>query len=237
MSVQPNGPAPYAPPQAVLSVINRYRDHGLREPFDTEVLIMAGVSESLAPRTLQAFKLLELVDEGGHPTEALRQLAHARSDEYQERLGEIIRGAYADVFAFADPASDDIRRIEDAFRGYTPRGQRNRMVTLFLGLCQEAGIVQTPPRRQAVESANPQVRSAKQPKAVAKKAPKTNAADVVTGDIPRPLAALLGELPVPGVPWTKERRDTFLLTFGALLDFLYPVRPDVVPFVEDDKGL
>ncbi len=237
MSVQPNSPAPYAPPQAVLSIINRYRDHGLRVPFDAEVLIMAGVSESLAPRTLQAFKLLGLVDESGQPMEALQRLAQARSDEYQERLGEVIRAAYADVFSFADPASDDIRRIEDAFRGYTPRGQRNRMVTLFLGLCQEAGIVQSSPRRQAAENTNPQVRAVKQASAGGGKKTPKNISVAADDSIPRPLAALLGELPVPGAPWTKVRRDTFLQTFGALLDFLYPVRADVVPSQEEEEGL
>lgn len=224
MAIRPDGPAPYAPAATVLSFISRYRDHGLRPPFDTEVLIKAGVTESLAPRTLQALKLLDLVDEEGQPTERLEDLAQARSDEYPERLGELIRAAYADVFAFADPAVDEVQRIEDAFRGYTPRGQRNRMVSLFLGLCQEAGIAApAPPRRQS----EPKKRQVRTPRGSTGTAKGTRP-QTPTDGLPPALAGLLAELPVPGAPWTRQRRDTFVRTMGSVLDFLYPVREDDV---------
>src|SRR5262245_49936348 len=116
MALKVDGNAPYAPPSAVLEVIRRYRDRGLQTPFTTDVFIRAGVSDSLAPRTLQAFKLLELVDDDGDPTEAFVGLAKAPTDdEYRERLASLLRGVYAEVFAFVDPAEEDQARVRGAF--------------------------------------------------------------------------------------------------------------------------
>lgn len=229
MSIQPDGPAPYAPAATVLGFIKRYRDHGLRPPFDTETLVKTGVTESLAPRTLQALKLLDLVDDEGQPTDRLKDLAQASSDEYQPRLAELVRAAYAAVLAFADPAVDDAKRIEDAFRGYTPRGQRARMVSLFLGLCQEAGIAAPSPSRRPAQPTKRQVAPPRAGSAHAKRAPLATSSD----GLPPALSGLLAELPVPGAPWTRQRRDTFLRTLGSVLDFLYPVREDDVQ--SDDR--
>jgi hypothetical protein len=231
MAVQANGPAPYAPPATVISLIQRYRNHGLATPFTVDVLMRAGVTESLAPRTLQALRILDLIDSAGEPTEQFLDLAQARSDEFRDRLAAVIRSAYSEVFAFADPSTDDVSRIEDAFRSYTPRGQRSRMVTLFLGLCEEAGIATPAPRRQAAgpkkAAAMVTGRSARRGRPPAKSGAPRPPQGAPANEVPPALVGLLSELPVPGMPWTRDRRDTFIRTFGSVLDFLYPVRDDV----------
>ena len=52
----------------------------------------------------------------------------------------LLRAAYRPIFAFVDPATASHDEIRDAFRGFTPVGQQQRMVTLFLGLCAYAGL-------------------------------------------------------------------------------------------------
>lgn len=147
MPLAPDGPAPYAPVATIMEVIHRYRDRGLQTPFDVDVLTRAGVTESLAPRTLLSLRHLDLVDDQGHPTPLFEGLRRAPSDEFPSRLEEVVRAVYADVFQFADPTMDPPERVADAFRQYNPAGQRGRMVTLFLGLAQEAGIIEEAPQR------------------------------------------------------------------------------------------
>ncbi len=60
-------------------------------------------------------------------------------------LAEILKAAYADIFRIVDPATATSVQLTDAFRGYQPQKQRDRMVTLFVGLCKEAGLVEGAP--------------------------------------------------------------------------------------------
>ena len=235
MAIQPGDIAPYAPPSAVLNIIDRFRNHGLAVPFTLETLQRAGVSESLAPRTLQALKLLDLVEEDGTPSNEFVDLAKASSGEYKDRLAAIIRAAYADVFSYTDPATDDVDRVEDAFRSYTPRSQRSRMVTLFLGLCRVGGLAPESVGRSSTES--PGRRKLPQHKApVSRKVSRpgtsssTKAQQSFDGAIPPALAGLIAQLPEPGRTWTTRRRANFINAFEGALDFLFDVddtRPSV----------
>src|SRR5687768_1056094 len=126
MPIQPNGVCPYAPGGTILSVIERARDRGLPNPVTKEVLMRAGVTESLAPRALQALVLLELTNEEGAWTNNMETLRRCPEAEFPERLAAIIRAVYADVFQYIDPATDEPTTIRDAFRAYTPHGQQDR---------------------------------------------------------------------------------------------------------------
>ena len=41
--------------------------------------------------------------------------------------------------------------------------------------------------------------------------------------LPTPLAGLLTSLPAAGNGWTKGEREKFMTTFGAVLDFCFPI--------------
>src|SRR4051794_15006724 len=117
MALARNGQAPYAPTPAVLAVIDAFRERAPRTPLTGEnISLIDGVSESLAPRTLQALKILDLVDEAGEPTEALRGLKEASRNEVPARLAAVVQQAYAEIFAYRDPATADPADIRDAFR-------------------------------------------------------------------------------------------------------------------------
>lgn len=145
--------APYAPPTTILSVVEGYRDRGWPTPFTPDVLAKANVPESLVPRTIHSLKLLGLIDDTGEPTDVLREIQRAvTDDDARRRLGDHVREVYGEVFAFVDPSTDELQRVEGAFRSFRPSGQRRRMVTLFLGLCAWAGLVpeDAPARRGLV---------------------------------------------------------------------------------------
>jgi hypothetical protein len=225
VSVRPDEPAPYAPSSAIIDIIDRYRNKGLSTPISAEVLARVGVTDSLIPRTLKSLQQLDLIGEDGRPTAQLEGLRRATTEEFKPRLADVVRSAYADVFQFADPATDDETRVTDAFRLYNPVSMRPRMISLFLGLCEAAGII---PEREAKTT-----RSGTGKKPAAKRTSDTarpqRAAtvryNVRTDDglglVPEPILGLIRAIPLDG--WTQARRDKFISTFEHVLDFAIPI--------------
>jgi hypothetical protein len=148
MPIQADKIAPYAPGAAVSAVLDFDRKRGLPTPVTVETIERVGISASLAPRTHQTLRLLDLLDDEGMPTPAMVGLRKASSDDYPARLVDVLHAAYAEVFKYVDPAEDDVERVRDAFRHFTPVGMQERMVTLFLHLCAAAGIIPEAPRRR-----------------------------------------------------------------------------------------
>lgn len=228
MPVTQNKPCPYAPSSSILETVTRYRSRGLTTPVDADVLVRAGISESLVPRTLQALQTLDLIDKDGAPTQTLDGLQRAPEAEYRDRLADWLRGAYAEVFKFVDPLQDDATKIRDAFRGYQPTGQRDRMVSLFMALCVAAGLIPEKTAKTAAArpiSARPRPQATTIKRAVTKTS-RHNSGPGIPAGIPAPLVGLLASLPKEGEGWTTDRRDKFLAAFETLLDFCFPVVPD-----------
>lgn len=221
MAVSKESPAPYTAGAALLTVIRRYREKGLTSPFTPDVLVRAGVTDSLVPRTMQALLALDLIDDKGVPTATMQKLRTVPEKDYTAAVAEWVQSAYAEVFSFIDPRTHNAIEIRDAFRAYQPQGQQDRMVALFMALCAEGGLAdeskkaESRPRlrkpRQATNSAAPtQRRTTPTPAATA-------------GGLPPALAGLMQSIP-HDTGWTKEMRDKFVTTFQAVLDFVVPIR-------------
>jgi hypothetical protein len=233
MPITSDGKAPYAPPKAVTDVVTAYRDRGLQTPFTQDVLIKAGVSETLAPRTLLSLKLLDLINDDGEPTQEFEGLRKAPSDEFQERFAAVLKAVYAEVFSYVDPRQDSPDRVRDAFRSYAPTGQQERMVTLFLGLCAFAGIVDesSPKRRPGPRVGASRRKGGKPPKArnAPQKTPDAKTGFLGIPDPPQSQAAgghpfiqgLLRELPPIGTAWPKAERQAWLDAQAAAFNLLY----------------
>lgn len=234
MSVTSSSPAPYAPPGTILEVITRFRERGMQTPFTADVLSRAGVGESLIRRTLQSLRVLDLIDADGNPTDTLNGLARASQAELPERYREWITAAYAEVFQFTDPAQDDPSRVRDAFRSYEPRGQQDRMVTLFMRLCQEAGIRNLGSNEKTTRPQPAWSRSRRESPPQRRQGSSKQTPRVPTdtrGSLPQPIAGLLASLPESG-RWPKEQRDKFVATFEAVLDFCIEIGDDTNEFDE-----
>jgi len=231
MAVTADKPAPYAPASAILDIVDRFRNKGLPVPITAETLARAGVSDSLIPRTLQALQTLDLIGEDGRPTQVLEGIRRAPEAELKACMAEWLQGAYADALQFVDPATADEVGIRDAFRSYSPAGQQPRMVTLFSGLFRAAGIG---PEKSGPASVAPSARVVTRPRpARSTRPPSSNPPTPPMsppvpqiGKLPPALSGLLICLPTDGSSWTRTERDRFVQTFGAVLDFCFPIRAE-----------
>lgn len=235
MTLSPNGPAPYTSSNAATTVLEINRDRGLSGPITADTLVRAGVSESIARRTMQSLVVLGLVGEDGSVSETLRAFNQARGDtEYKELLEAWLRDVYSDVLNYADPEKDDLKRLTDAFRGYEPAGQRSAMAGLLVGLWRHAGLPTAEPEKQSSprkrkpstaktsKAQDPQGASGGHGEAKSTSA-STRAPQSVAADLPPGLLGLLQQIPRGGASWSSDQRAGFLAAFHAVLDFTIPV--------------
>lgn len=161
--------APYAPPGTVLQVVEHFCETDVPPEIDRARLTQIGVSDSLMPRVWATLEFLRLITEDGTALEAFRNLRYAPQESFQEVFQGILQTAYSHIFTAFDPETLDDRALNNAFKPYSPGGQRQRMVVLFVGLCRKAGFdmqVQVKERSTEVKagSARPKTAKARQQK-------------------------------------------------------------------------
>jgi hypothetical protein len=230
--------APYAPLSNALATLKQIRDRGLPNPVTNQVVERIGIPAGNVPRTILLLRFLDITDANGNLTGKYERLKRARSEEYQSILAEIILEGYGDVFHYVEPATASVESIGDAFRHYEPAAQRTRMVTLFIGLCEEAGI-RPIGKRTASKPASPRTSSNSSRKTRAQSDGRTASAtgrevaqnnfvadktarqpEVVSLDSDYALLmALFQQLPA-NKKWSAKQRERWLKLFTANLDFL-----------------
>ncbi|MGH2849336.1 MAG: DUF5343 domain-containing protein [Solirubrobacteraceae bacterium] len=232
MPLTPNGPAPYPPYGKVVQVIEQHRHVGLATPITRENVARLIDSDGLAPRVMRALHLFDLIDERGQPTPRFEALVDAPTEEeFRQRFATILRAAYADVFQYlSDPRASSAERLDSLFRSYEPRGQRDRMVACFRGLCEYVGIMDAP---DGAPAGQPPPTTRRRP---ARTRIPLSAASFATADggtLPADptglhpfLQVLLAQLPEIGAVWPAERREDWTDLAAAGFRLLYQPSPE-----------
>jgi hypothetical protein len=239
MAVTAEQSAPYAPQTVILGLLDRNREKGLPNPVTTEVLQRLGVSDSLVPRTLQALKILDLVDKDGKHTEVLDALRLAPEADYKARMAEWLMAAYEHALDVIDPATANEVSIRDAFRHYNPISMQPRMITLFTSLFEAAGVRAPAPagaaKPKVVKAESRSTAGVKMGVTRRSPAPHQNPPPA-SGALPAAIAGVLASLPDPATGWTQAERDRFVIAFEAVLDFAVPIVAAAPPAPEPNGG-
>lgn len=227
MAVTAEQPAPYVAPGVFVPLIERNREKGLPNPLTAEVLGRLGVSESLVPRTLQAFKTLDLIGEDGRHTEILESFRRLPEAEYQPAMAQWLEAAYDHALDVIDPATADETALRDAFRNYNPISMQPRMISLFTALFALAGVrspdrVKSTPKSAGSSGGGPRPTRAPTPRLITTRAQERAPQIAAPAGLHPALAGLIASLPPPSKGWTQEARDRWYSAFGVVLDFAIP---------------
>lgn len=145
----------YAPRGAILRFFERAKDVAIPEVVDSKLIKTFGI-KSDPYHLISALKSLSLIDDEGRPTREYT-LIQASGAQFAENLQYIVREAYADLFAKVPVETTATREdVENYVRSEGTPSLAGRVATLFVALCQEAGIELSPElassvRRRAVK--------------------------------------------------------------------------------------
>ena len=146
---------PYAYVGNVINVLRQIKESTFIDAISKETLLDSNVSEGNLYSTIGALKFLGVIDleeklstsEQGELKLTLigQQLANSSEVEYLDLLSKMVRNSYSAIFNQGKDINVSEEVIFSYFSVYGPQTQIRKKVSLFQGLCQEAGILKGKP--------------------------------------------------------------------------------------------
>ncbi len=232
--------APYTSIGNMLLILGRIRKGWIPTQIDKGEMVRVGITAGNASRTISALEYFGLINEDGKPTDTWKAIATSTTNDYPKVLEGILRNAYPSIFEIhPNPADATDVEIGNAFAKSEPLNQRGRMVSLFRGLCQEAGLIKGEPltrerkpttkqAAQKVASKNGDEKKAEpeKPKSWSEPFEPINHSLKWYND----LGTLMGRLPNPDNPrWTQAEKQRWLTALQSMLDLLIETSDEVQP--------
>jgi Family of unknown function (DUF5343) len=226
MAVQQAARAPYASTGSIIKVIEKHRQMGL-QTISLQRLQQIGVTEPLAPRTLQALIFLGFYDDNGDVTPEFDALRKVPEHDFKPYLADLLRKAYAPILEVLTPATASPMDVENAFRGFEPTGQLSRMVQLFMGLMIYVDLMPEDRRKPSTGGGRPPG-SRSTSGASGRKSAATAGGGVGTGFYETPAETPPSDENPPGAGFTQTDANTFILKLPSGPEMTLMVRIDVM---------
>lgn len=224
---------PYLGTANMLVILAKIRKGWIPSQADKGEMERIGITSSTANRALSTLEFLGLINgDDNKPTDTWKAIATSTSNDYPKVLEGILRSAYHTIFELhPDPADATDIEIANAFARSEPLNQRERMVSLFRGLCQEANLIVGNPsgreRKSTPKPFNPKStqrntngdrsESEVQKQRTPPTPEKMPASLIWYND----LGTLMSRLPDPADPhWTVQEKERWLSALQAMLDLL-----------------
>lgn len=213
--------APYTSIGNMLLLFKQIRKGWIPGQIDKGEMVRVGITAGNANRTIAALEYFGLIDENKVPTNTWKAIATATTNDYPTVLEGILRSSYPTIFEL-HPNPNDATDVEisNAFAKSEPLRQRDRMIALFRGLCQEAGLISGEPLTRE-KTSSPKRNSDSSSKADQKRVPATPPSVNPSLRWYNDLETLMSKLPNPDSPkWTKSEKERWLAALQATLDLL-----------------
>ncbi len=146
---------PYAYVGNVINVLRQIKKSTYMDAISKETILDANVSEGNLYSTIGALKFLGVIEleeklsssEQGELklTPIGQQLVNSSEDEYLDLLSSMVKKSYSAIFNQGKDIDVSDEVMFSYFTIYGPQTQVRKKVSLFKGLCQEAGILEGKP--------------------------------------------------------------------------------------------
>jgi len=237
-------PAALVPPvfafKTLLNQLDYMKERGVPARIDRSFLI--GMSGAGQAQYITGLRSLGLIDATGAVSDRLIQMANGAVSDRRGLLREILRERYAKAIELGKTNATTGMLVELFREEYGATGDTARKgIAFYLNAARYAGDVplspmfQTPKVSSAGTGRRRKARGSENGSEAAPDESSTPAKPPLFADVHPALAGVLSELPRQGAGWTTERRDAFMTTFQAVVNFTIPiVTEDVVYDDEED---
>ena len=235
---------PYFAFRTLLNQLDFMKEKGVPARIDRSFLV--GMSGAGQAQYITGLRSLGLIDGNGAVSPALTEMVNASVSDRKRVLREALQRRYAKAIELGKTNATTGQLVELWREQYGATGDTARKgIAFYLNAARYAGDIPLSPMFQTpkVSSSGTSTRRRRSSGGGAT-GDSDGPGDDDHGTPPKPplfadvhpaLAGVLGELPRQGSGWTQARRDKFMTTFEAVVDFTIPIVTEEIDDEDEDQ--
>lgn len=228
---------PYFAFKTLLNQLDYMKERGVPARIDRSFLI--GMSGAGQAQYITGLRSLGLIDASGKVSSQLTEMVNGSISERKRLLRETLEARYAAAIELGRTNATTGQLVELFRSEYGASGDTARKaIAFFLNAAKYVGDIPLSPMFQTPKVSSSGTRRKKSRDDDANSGPGDSENNPPPSppamDVHPALAGVLSELPRQGGGWTIERREAFMTTFQAVVNFTIPIVGD--DEYADDEG-